>query len=70
MSVCVNCRSPLVVIDLHVGDGRVRMRSCSSCGTRTWVRGDETVELDHVLGTARAEGQRRRPPLTDPPGVA
>jgi len=68
MSVCVNCRTPLVVIDLMIGDTPTRMASCSSCGRRRWSTGDDVVDLGDVLSAASEGGPRRSDRM--PPPVA
>lgn len=70
MSVCVNCRSPLVVIDVQVSDAQLQMASCSTCESRTWRRADAVVDLAEVLAAAAADSRAGRPRRADPPAPA
>ena len=68
MSACVNCRTPLVVIDLTIADEPTRVTSCSSCGRRRWSTGGDVIDLTEVLAAAAHVSPPR--PDRPPPNVA
>jgi hypothetical protein len=45
---CV-CGDELVRINLLIDGEAITMCSCSHCDRRSWMRGDEEIELDGVL---------------------
>lgn len=50
---CPKCISHrLIAIKVNIGDNRVTMRSCSSCGTRWWESDGNPVALPQVLELA------------------
>lgn len=43
------CGGDVVVIRANVGDRRISLCSCSACDSRSWLAGDEVLELPRVL---------------------
>lgn len=49
---CPRCHAGMVEINLSLGQHAVVMRSCSSCGTRTWQDEGRPAGLPTVLRLA------------------
>ncbi|HEX2699633.1 MAG TPA: hypothetical protein VHM89_05440 [Acidimicrobiales bacterium] len=50
---CPKCKkSGLVEISLRIADRPVTMQNCSSCDSRWWRSGDESLRLPGVLALA------------------
>lgn len=61
---CPICVSSLVEIRL----GELKLRSCSTCDTRWWLRADAPAGIEDVLRSfADAPGGRRRKRVADAP---
>ncbi|HBX79384.1 MAG TPA: hypothetical protein DEG43_17225 [Acidimicrobiaceae bacterium] len=58
---CVPCGLELVEISLAIDGEDITMRSCSSCDSRSWYRGEEEISLRGILsGISSAPTRYRR----------
>lgn len=61
MGTCQRCNGSTVEVPTVVAGQELSMRSCSTCDTREWRRGDEVIDLREVLDlTAEASPKSRR----------
>ena len=62
---CEACDEEMVKINLLIDGESLIMASCSNCDTRSWLRGDDQVELDGVLHDLSATRTRYRRDLAN-----
>lgn len=61
MGTCQRCNGSTVEVPTVVAGQELSMRSCSTCDTREWRRGEEVIDLREVLDlTAEASPKSRR----------
>ena len=58
--VCPACANEMVEINLLIDGEALSMRSCATCDTRSWHRGESQVDLGGVLADLSSSPTRYR----------